>query len=594
MTQTLSFSIGGDDWTKYATEYSLTSSMGRAYDVLSFESLRREPELHAQVEATFQDTVFHGFVYSVAKTGHNQWRVVCRSNTAKLTTPFSQPIEEIEPYTTATELIQAYATISGLSIEYRSIDLDLGASFSRRGTMLDVLFQIAKVTGSLVYPSDGGNKIIIEPLEETPTAGDVVQADETFGTRKKTKSIENAGVGKVVVSTGTVGAGAQKLKLKVNGCNAETVIRAVPLTGVVAVSGISPLHEEVRFTKETREIVDEDTLDLSSEISSIYSVLNVGHDIGFKKFEGSSLVLHQRTTGIIEIAYFAKVMIGYANLENTPQGIYYQIELSHNKETIVEQGFAYCKTNSGDTTCNFIQGSDSAHDVMFCLPNHPEYVKGFNAFAIGAEPSFRYLVDEHEVLGLFSPSSEVADYTIVEKVEVYPTETGGCEAVLRTAPSSVRVVFSSDGEIASNHYSVNGKRIAFDRCYHGIRISYNTISTKYHFQHENVSGKVELLVSSDKNTKKFELFGFDKYDINAYPCVLPQDLPVDMVKPLDLNLHDSIGKAVTVYSGGAPIANTAVDNFGFVFVHVNTDGEYRCSYDDDRTKNMVLKVSTGG
>ena len=273
---------------------------------------------------------------------------------------------------------------------------------------------------------------------------------------------------------------------------------------------------------------------------------------------------------------------------STPNGVYYLIRLSHNGKEAVEQGYLDANCTNDGTLCQALPGG-----ITFCVPEKRYYVKGFDAYAINGMPTFSYLVDGAEHPGLFHPLCSTIDYRVVDQVtpETFVTATGDqTRARLRFAPKTVIEVYTSD--TSTPGYHIDGEYIVFDRKYHNVRVAYTVDAIRCFFQHENIEGEVELLA----NGVRYDLLGFDKYDLDSYPCELDQELPVDVNGALGLELTDSVGKKVAINSPyGDPLGTYVIDNFGYVFFTPSQgDGRYRITYQDDPKQYFYFVANTSG
>jgi len=589
MTQTLGLMISGVSWTARSKDYDYSAAINRAYDVLTFTTLGEFPETLSTVEFVAGDLTFRGFVRGVSREGRNGYTVTCYSDTARLTLPFSQPVTKAEPYKTATELCAAYAAEAGIEIEYRSVDLDFGASFERNGTMLDALTQVARVTGSTIRVADGGHKLIIEPLEEVGAPNKSVTVGEYFDFVSWSTSEETRGVGKVIVSDGeTIGAADQKITVDVDRCSGLVTIYPVPYETVSVTAGMVDFSQDQIAVTETFQLVDEEVIDLKAEAASIISVKLNGAEITPTEVEGSVVYLGAETTGFVEVRYFARVYVGSAVRQATPAGVYYLIRLDHNGKEHVEQGYLDAKCTNDGRMCQALP-----RGITFCVPDKRYYVKGFYTYSVGGMPYLTYRVDGDERPGLFHPDCSVVDYRVVDEVrpETFVTATGGqTRARLRFEPKAIVEVYTSDTDTPGYH--IDGPYIVLDQKYHNVRVSYDVETIRCFFRHDQIQGEVELVA----NGVSYDLLGFDKYDLDSYPCELGHEMPVNVTGTLGMDLTWAVGRNVTINSPhGDPVGNYSIDNFGYVFFAPDQgDGRYRITYSDDPKQFFYFVANTSG
>lgn len=605
MTQIFKVEIDSISWTDRVVKCDYSSLMDRAYDVVTLEiSGKNPPAPKTDVVVTMQDTVFYGFVYDSIRIGRHLWRVVCRSDSAKLTLPFSQIEEKIEPISSASQLMAYYSNISTVNIDYRSVDLNFGAGFQRTGTMLDAVAQIARVTGSQIRTTDGGRGVIIEPLEDIADEGIFIGPDEYFNFSRRTETIETSGVGHVIVSDGeSIDSNPQKCTIEINDNTRQVKIFPVPSETLKPVEGITNFEYIDSFEVETFTLNNQSLIELKASIGDIVSITLNGRKIYYRDFNYNVVYFEESLTGIVTVTYMAKAYTGFLKIETTPIGAYYLVRLDHNGEICIKQGILKSDISDNSFLCDWV-ASKNQDVASVCGPARKNYVKGFSLYVIpkDADISFTYRKDGELIPGLFSPTASDVNYKLREELDLEPYPgTGGqwvARARLSHVPGTIIEVYTSElGETDSSHYHYEDQYLYFDYLYHDVRIAYDQEAREYHFQKEDMHARIELLVGlnpvSDYIT--YELEGFDKYDLDSYPCSLPQSLPVDIVGQLGVPPIKAVGKVVSVNEGQRFVGSYNVDNMGFIFVDADRDGNYKCDTNSIIPGSYcILKVTTGG
>ena len=128
---------------------------------------------------------------------------------------------KIEMHKTSRDLFVSYASESGVSIHCTSVNLDLGVGNSRDGTILTSISALAGVTKAEMY--DNGNGLVIRPREFITVEGTPIDEDLIFDVVQNSKTVENNGLGKVVIGepgrdggTGGSEIGEEQAMLKVD------------------------------------------------------------------------------------------------------------------------------------------------------------------------------------------------------------------------------------------------------------------------------------------------------------------------------------------------------------------------------------------
>ena len=584
-----------------------SSEMGRTYDTISFTyNAAVPPALKAPLTFELGDMVFNGFVYQTSKTGHDKWQVHGRSNTAKLTLPFSQPKKIIEPYDTASSLLAYYGGLQNIQIDYQSAELSFGAGFERDGTPNDMVLKIAAVTGSDVYVN--GDTLVIAPLEELGTPTTVYNKSDYFDVALSTDDLQSAGIGKVIVSDGE-GAGTfdQRFSFDIRG---KTItFFPVPYREFSVIEGVINLTETTHYVEETFEIVDEDSIDLKGVVDQITRITLTGVDISYDEIDGSFVYFTERITGLLMVRYLAKVYQGKLKTRTTPDGAYYFVKVSHNGEIHTAQGLLH--QDADGAMCDWVSNAND-ETMLVCAPAEKNYVRGFSLYTMsddGLTPLFKFRYDGEPMDVLFIPPVESDEnFIAVEEVTLYPYSDVDpkwvAAADLNIAPDAIEAVYTSESDqLDTTMYHLDGKLVKFDKLYHEVRISYVKAAKKYYFQSDNINATLKLMIAASPvaGWLEYDLIGFDKYDLQSYPCSLPANLPVDIAGTREVPVSDTVNKNIHVTfraedaDSDIDIGTYVVDSFGFIFVHCENKGQYKC--DTSSITNgtfVILTVATDG
>ena len=205
MTQLFNVVLEGTDITKRVSQCNINDTINRFYNVATF---RVDVEDGAVIEGSpitikYGDHTFNGFVFAVQQTGSNTVNVEVRTNTAKLTEPFSSAENKYEDATTSHELCALYQAESGIPIINLSGNLDFEGSYERSGTMLSALQNIASVTGAEYYEQN--NRVFMAPNKPVPKVGMQIPSSDIFDFVDAGRNLANDAVGTVIVQTGGSG-----------------------------------------------------------------------------------------------------------------------------------------------------------------------------------------------------------------------------------------------------------------------------------------------------------------------------------------------------------------------------------------------------
>ena len=571
ITQNVHFEINSTTVNGDISSASISSVEGRGYNVATMESDTPYP-LGAEVSMVLGSRSFSGFVYRVGRTRVNAYTIECRSHTARLTTPFDPDQEVLEPASTATELCSLFASRSGIAIAYTSAQLHFGRSFKRSGTMLDALLSIARVTGSSVLCSDD-NTLTISPRDvpDVSTAVDIGQS-EVIDFVSDTGSLESYGISELLISSDSADLStSQKHKLEVDSCTGRFVLYAVPAKGVDFLRGVSAWEESVHLLEYESVEDSVESIELDAEIVSVQSVKVNGFDVSGYTFEDCFLLFSTALTGKIEVSYEGNVLYGQVTATATPAGMWWLIRGEHNGEAFSEQGFLECENRGCDALPCVDDVSETA---CIFMPQRRNYVEGFSFWVYGGTPVVR---------------SVGASLNIVQGSEAY-VATGDfvCESFVGATAGETRIELAGvPSDVLELHtevtdtpsWSIDGKYLLFPSDYAKVKVAYSLPCVKFTVSGTDVPRDVAIEIANAcggvtgrEYWRAYDVQGFDKYDLSSYPCVLGEEVPVNVAAHLRVLPHSARGKTVTV-SGG--VGDRQVDNFGYVFVPANANGKYK-------------------
>ena len=587
MTVNVHFEVNGTNVNSIVSGASVSTATGRGYNVATLES-EKPFALGAEVGIVLGNRRFAGFVYRVGRTQANLYTVECRSNTAKLTTPFDPDQDVYEPATTSTALCRLFSERSGIAIDYRSAELHFGRSFKRSGTMLDALIAVARVTGSSVTCTDD-NVLTIAPRDVPDTSGAIEIADEdVIDFARDTGSLESFGISELTITndSGEVST-RQKHAMEVDNCTGRFVLYAVPIDGVVFTKGVSGSREDVQRIDEENTLDNADSVELKAQIESVGRITVNGFEISGYTYDDCFISFSAPVTGKVVVSYAAKVIRGQVTPKVTPAGVWWLVRGEHNGEAFSDQGFLECSNQ----VCDPLPCVNGDDDACVFMPERRNYVEGFSFWVHGGVPIARSVGAELNIVQTSEPFVATADVQCEHFLgSATPIET---RIALVDTPMVVNRVYTEVTD--TPEWTVDGKYLVFPKDYGRVKVAYTLQTEKFtvHGEDQPVEVKIEVAnacggVTGMEYWKQYGVEGFNKYDLSSYPCVLGEPVPVDIAGELGVIPFNAAGRAVDAGDLGI----FTVDEFGFIFVTPIKNGVYKI---DCRTVvhggEVVLKVN---
>lgn len=570
MTQLFNISVNGVDITSRVDTASISEEMNRFYDVARVTiDNTSEVQLNAYVVINYGSKTFNGFVFDQSISGKNQQTIECRTYSAKLTEPFSSNETVLDNATTSHDLCTLYATESGITITNTAANLDFGGSYERNGTMISALSNIAAVTGAEYY--DNGSGITIEPNKAITATGTEIPDSDIFDFIPQSKSIYNNGVGYITIQNGGTNnsdiISNNNIYAEIDDCSGEIYVFTNPVGIPEQTSGISTLTQTKVERKEEQAILDEDIISLDAPIDSIEMVMLNGVIIDNYNYSQGHNVLYFTTKqrGTITVVYTATGYKGYANISVTPIGRFISLDIYYLDQALLFQGFLSedCINSStdGDMTC--------------IVPNTMLYPKGFYVWTIGGVPEFTFYANN--VVIDRSIVSTAKNYISVEEVRLEETLTGykyktryDITTALGARSAGVDVPYTTSSD-------ADGYYFEFSSYYPKLVISYETAATEHYIQFSDIPNTLVSMVIRNDNTDQIcehEIGGIDRSDLSTIPCVLGQNVPVNVASQLGVQVVDVSGKTLSYVTPGFATESVVVDNFGYVEIYADADGDY--------------------
>ena len=595
--------ISGHNQNDAVLGADIDEQMGRAYDVATLRMSRRPFDME-RVAIEYGSKQFNGFVYRTEADG-DAWRVECRSDTARLTTPFSLDMATVENYSTASDLLAHYAAETGISIDYRCADLDFGRAFERDGTMLDGIEQIVSVAAAEMYVRDSSTLVIRPHIGLSGNSARVIYDRDIIGDAEMTMDSENASVGIVEISDSDGADTAdQQTAVEVDNCTGDITIYPVPFDGVSASAGMSPLAADEKTLHESFTIVDATYVQLKCEAAEVRSVRVNGAEAAYTA-TGNIVEFPVVRSGFVDVEYIGRVYRSRVHGKITPNGIYWRIDIDHNGQISTEQGMIDidCAQIGADRIGLIIPacGGGVDDEMSVFAPGMMNYVKGFDLWISGGSPVFRFFVDGDELMISPTPHAETMTLRIRPELSYYtsaPSDTATRCRIPRPG-FVVRDVYASDSD--DPVWSVDGEYVLFDRMYRNVEIVYELQAVRYHIEREDLGADVTMKLANvitpaaDCEWMEWTLRGYDKYDLSTYPCVLPASLPVDIYGSLSVPLNSLVGQSVKVTTADdGTVQYCTIDERGFAFVSVSHNTEYVIDVSRfESGKSLVLIVKIG-
>lgn len=564
MTQNFKVIIGGVDVTTNVASYNLSVQANRMYSIAKIEIGNVPDPIEGEdVSVTAGDSSFAGFIYASKKTKANMFSLECRTYSAKLTEPFSSYTEATDDAVNSHDLCALYSSISGVPIVNGSSVISFGGSYSRKGTMLSALTNIANITGA-EYWDDAGT-IRISPNKPIDEDGEQISDRDIFDFVPVEMSIYNNGVGTVYIQNGgdmdSDIVSDNSIYAEIDECSGAFTLYPNPYGDIESAIGVSGLSDiEVERT-ENISLLDSDTVTLDGSIKSISRITLNGLVITDYDFLEKNNIVYfsSKIRGLVTVDYVAYAKKGYANISHTPIGRFITFDIFYLDQVMSYQGIlkGECLTASsdGDMTC--------------ITPSEMAYNAGFDVWTTGGDPEFIFFNRSARIQKNVSSASGI--YISVESVSLEKFAGGyryrtrypvAVEYGARSSNADIPFTVTSD---AGDFYFV------FSEFYPNVEVSYGMNAVKHHVEFPVIPKSVVSMVIMNRNTEQICEYSL-KTDI---PCELNQSIVVHASREIGVNVVDVYNKSMELTKPDGTKETVMGDAFGDVFVYVDMDGEYK-------------------
>lgn len=568
MTQIFRVELAGVDITDNASKVSISKTINRFYNVATVEISKEDivsTILGKVVTVFYGDETFEGIAFESSKTSHDTFNVTLRTFGAKLSEPFSAVESVIEDANTAIELCALYSSVIGLNIDYQTVDLDFGGSYAREGTMLTALTAICNTIGAEYF--DNGTEIVIQGSK---TIGDTydheLRDDQYMDFLEYGNSLYNAGVSEVRTSTGAVSTGdiieANKINMEVYE-DGSAHIYCIP-KGVIENSYGIDVKDPI-LTKDISEsttLINETVIFLKTSIESVkYVKLNGIEVTSYQYVDGNSaLYFTVPQTGFIEISYVGYYQDSLPIYTDTPNGSLAVVELYYLNQVLKHYWYMDSLVSGG---------------VRVYIEKDATIWRGFKAYMLdGGIPKARLYANG--VLFNTIDTSIAGTYVSTSEVSLSPTTDPEYEYRL-PADQTVLLVTSFGLTVTPVETTVlDEKVLTFDRYYPQVNVTVSEPARIIEVPSTFIDGEI-LLTMEDMNTNvitEHDIQNVDANDINSIPCILDQNVPVDIAQQTGLDLQEVIGKYVVVTDPQGQPTSHQVRADGLIKIWVYTNGEY--------------------
>jgi len=572
MTQVFKILYNNSDITGKASNVRITNSIGRLYNVCSFISdTTLVPE--SEIDISFGDSNFKGFVYSSTKNGNGEYNIICRTNSAKLTTPYiSSETTVVEPARTATELMSYYSSKYNIPIVYSTVDLDFGGDFTRTGTVLDAIATVANVTGAEYYEDNGTIHIVPNKAISGDSVVDISDNEVIdfipYGTTINQKGVGTIIIGQDVESENT--SSDVSCSAFVDGCDGVAILNIVPASSFEYATGLSSVKTILTPTTYKGVIESSDTIKLDSEIKRISNIWLNGSLITDYSFKNDTVVFNTVLRGMLVIEYTALQYMGHVNT--------YTKDGSKHCDFLVYYGGSQVYSYDNDIYCknrlsydqSTITNEDTGETLTIITSDEMNYVKGFSFDTIGETPSIYFYDEESRVPGHVDTSS--GDIPILERAYLSENDPDDGKLCYKTR-HSISSVISVQSRGEDIPYTENAGVICVDDEYKDVMVAYKTSGLTHDVSFSDIpNGDVTMVVSSSGGFEEFDIGGASEGQID---CTLGQTHTVKVVELLGVTLNSAIDKNVTVMSPSGVITNHIVHGVGIIEVDNMENGLYR-------------------
>ena len=595
------------------SDISISSEMGRAYDVATFV-LDYKPVGGETVEITIGDTVFVGFVYHASRSGKNAWSVDCRSDTARLTTPFDYPTNMIAPARRASDLMQIFAQRAGIEIEYNSAEIDFGWWYQRSGTMLDDLMALAAVTGSEVF-CVGGRTVVVRPhLGITDMGYEIAQGD--YYDYLTDESVLAPGMlGRIVISDGRhsteEGGGdegdLQSAEISIDECGRFSVI--ANFDGARVEGAVGPVVTQDAVRTETVQLDDQDYAPLGAFVKQLNSVYVNGNRYNSAWADGAGVSFGHRISGRVDVEYITAALVGRAR--GVKKDLYIEYRLAVREGCCGE--IVASKTSQGN--CNTpspvdpIGGGEGCGKWLLDLPDPVGYTSEF--FSVGARVDVKFYYDdatEKKQIGFACSYLGEVDYTITgddSSATPCPDHPGYKCVTLDFDP--VAIVEFSTSTTNNTGYVLEGRTLRWSALLRHVKFAYTTRAHRYKIDNGSIDAseffgiyaEISPRPSGCWDRQTVDLVGpgdiDPKEDPNPPPgtqCSLPKTISVNVAEQLGMTTNSVVGKSIHLMP---PRSGTFdINALGYVDVTVDEDGRWTLDCAEVRRgAKIYIDVNTG-
>ena len=567
MKQNFTVTIEGRDVTKRVESTSISDEMNRFYNVASVLIDNTFPVADgSKIVIVYGSHTFNGFVYSVNRSGINRLVLEVRTETAKLTEPYSTSEQVVEDATTSHALCALYQSMSGIPIVNLSKDLDFGGSYERNGTMLSALQNIASVTGAEYYEQN--NRVFIAPNKPVPRVGIDVPDADIFDFIATKRGVYNKGIGNVIVQNGgTTSAGGDivapnRIYVEIDEISGDIFIYLTPVGELERADGVTSLVTASIERKETKQMLDEDSIVLDGAIESIAHVKVNGIEVtGFLHETGFNIItLNKTVRGSVEVLYRATAKKGVVTTEDTPVGKFISVDLVYLDQLFKFQGFL--KPGGSNTS--------SDGDMEIITEGKMVYDSGFSLYTIGGDPDFEFY-DKNVFIGKAGVTSYAHDLVLKETMQLD-------ENFCYTTRHNIKTILGVRSKNVDTPYTVTGNKICMGKYFPALEVSHTTEGKKHDVKFADIpDGEITMSVINLNTGSRHDYNLTNLDDSNGsggVNCTLPIHYFVDVASEWGLSVTAVVGKIVPVYYNEVPFADLVVDNFGKVEVIAIEDGIY--------------------
>ena len=579
--QIFRLTVGDTNITSKVTGCSISEQMQRIYNTASFES---EDNLISKsvVKIELGDKVFDGFIYSSTKNGNSKYSIQCRTFGGYMTTPFvADDTSIVIPVKTSHELCAYYAAEYGIPIIITAIDLDFGGDYEQKGTPLSALVAVANTTGA-DYWFDG-TSIRIEPAKWIEEGGEVVSATSMFDYVPFAKTIDQRGVGTVVVGTASTDTNKTvtvSCNSKIDGCNSLATIRVVPHEAYQYSEGLSSVEPVQTPLNYTGIISMQSYLTLEADIVSISKIMIDNAVVTDYDFVSNTVVFSSPKRGRVTVNYVGWGYIGYADTKKVDGDSVASFTVFYGEcEAYYYDSVLSC---TGDT-------SSSCGGVAVIMPEEMNYVKGFTFSTFIEYPQiYFYTCLEKVTLGITSASAEIS---ILETVVLSEYEGGGTGVrhKFKYPMNSVQGVRASGEDIP---YTNDADYLYLDGQCKSVELSYTANGVTHTVINTDIpASDITMVIVGDDGQCEYSLAGANANDPNTMSCSLGDDVSVDIVGIHGIALKEVIGKNFVVTApDGSATYNTA-DSFGVITIHSVQRGNYHINTDNAWPNSYIKMIS---